>query len=319
MTAPIDVKGSTDGKIAVPARRLMETVRALPEVQVVFSADLSSNKVKMLTETGEYNFMGESHEEFPTMPQFKGEEKISLNSGTLHRLLSKTVFAVSNDELRPAMTGVLLQFVGKELRAVATDGHRLVRITYTNSAQTIGKRDVIVPAKALNLVNRSLEENSVEITVDSSHILFSFSNTTLTSRLIEESYPNYESVIPADNNRMLRVSRDLLLASVRRVALYSNTTTRQVRFSLKKDEMRIAAEDIDFGGEAREKVACEYKGEDLEIGFNSTYVVDILSHLDGEEVEFKFSSPVRAAIIGPAKQRENEDLLMLVMPMRLNA
>ncbi len=318
MTATIEVKGSTDGKIAVPARRLMETVRALPEVQVVFSADLSSNKVKMLTEMGEYNFMGESHEEFPNMPQFKGEEKISLNGGILHRLLSKTVFAVSNDELRPAMTGVLLQFVGKELRAVATDGHRLVRITYMNSVQTMGKRDVIVPAKALNLVNRSLEESNVEITVDSSHILFSFSNTTLTSRLIEESYPNYESVIPADNDRMLRVSRDLLLASVRRVALYSNTTTRQVRFSLKKDEMRIAAEDIDFGGEAREKVACEYKGEDLEIGFNSTYVVDILSHLDGEEVEFKFSSPVRAAIIGPAKQRENEDLLMLVMPMRLN-
>jgi DNA polymerase-3 subunit beta len=287
-------------------------------VQVVFSIDLSSNKVKMLTETGEYNFLGETHEEFPSMPQFKGEEKLSLNGDLLRRLLSKTVFAVSNDELRPAMTGVLLQFMGKELRAVATDGHRLVRITYTNSTQTGSKRDVIVPAKALNLVNRSLEESSVEITVDSSHLQFSFGNTTLTSRLIEESYPNYESVIPTDNDRILRVSRDFLLASVRRVALYSSSTTHQVRFSLKNNEMRIAAEDIDFGGEAKERVACEYKGEDLEIGFNSTYVVDILSHLDSDEVEFKFSSPVRATIIGPAKQRENEDLLMLVMPMRLN-
>jgi DNA polymerase-3 subunit beta len=318
MSATIEVKGGEDGKIAVPARRMMETIRALPDVQLLFTADLSSNKIKMVTDTGEYSLMGESSEEFPTIPQFKGEDKIHLNGDLLRRLLSKTIFAVSSDELRPAMTGVLLQFSGKELRVVATDGHRLVRINYTNLAQAKGKRDVIVPAKAMALVNRTLEESDSTIVVDTSHIQFSFGNTTLISRLIEESYPNYESVIPLDNDKTLIVSRDLLLASVRRVALYSSSTTHQVRFSLKKNEMRVAAEDIDFGGEAKEKVPCEYNNEELEIGFNSTYVVDLLSHMDAEEVEFKFSSSVRAAIVSPAKRRENEDILMLVMPMRLN-
>ncbi|MGH2568533.1 MAG: DNA polymerase III subunit beta, partial [Bacteroidota bacterium] len=170
-----------------------------------------------------------------------------------------------------------------------------------------------------NLVSKTIEGGEGTLTLDASHLQFSFGNTILTSRLIEENYPNYESVIPLDNDKQLTVNRDLLLASVRRVSLYSNATTRQVRFFLKKNEMRIAAEDIDFGGEAREKVHCDYNSEELEIGFNSGYVTDMLSHMDADEIVFKFSSPVRAAILSPAKPRDNEDILMLVMPMRLNA
>lgn len=319
MSATVEVKGSEDGKIAAPAKRIMETIRALPDVQLVFSADLSVNKIKMITETGEYALIGESSEEFPAIPQCKGEEKISLDSEMLRRMISRTIFSVSVDELRPAMTGVLLQLTPKEIRAVATDGHRLVRITYSGVAQTKEKKEIIIPAKALNLVNKSLEGGEGTLTMDSSHVQFLLGNTTLTSRLIEENYPNYESVIPLDNEKTLTVSKDLLLASVRRVALYSNATTRQVRFSLKKNEMKVAAEDIDFGGEAKEKVTCEYNDEELEIGFNSTYLIDLLSHIDADEIVFKFSSPVRAAIVSPAKQRDHEDVLMLVMPMRLNA
>ncbi|HXG38536.1 MAG TPA: DNA polymerase III subunit beta, partial [Bacteroidota bacterium] len=181
------------------------------------------------------------------------------------------------------------------------------------------KKDIIIPSKALMLVSKSIEDGETTLTIDSSHVQFTLGNTTLTSRLIEENYPNYESVIPLDNDKTLTVSRDILLASVRRVALYSNATTRQIRFSLKKNEMKVAAEDIDFGGEAKEKIPCEYSGDELEIGFNSTYIIDMLSHIDADEIVFKLSSPVRAAIIAPAKQRDHEDLLMLVMPMRLNA
>ncbi|MGH2567705.1 MAG: DNA polymerase III subunit beta, partial [Bacteroidota bacterium] len=151
ITASIDVKGSEDGKIAVPAKRIMETVRALPDVQLVFSADLSANKIKMITETGEYALVGESSDEYPTVPQFKGEEKIVLDGEFLRRMIARTIFSVSVDELRPAMTGVLLQLMPKELRVVATDGHRLVRVTYANVAQTKSKKEVIIPAKALNL------------------------------------------------------------------------------------------------------------------------------------------------------------------------
>lgn len=319
MAASIEVKGGEDGKIAVPAKRIMETIRALPDVQLVFTADLSANKVKMITETGEYALVGESSDEFPTIPQFKGEEKITLDGELLKRMINRTIFSVSVDELRPAMTGVLLQLTPKETRAVATDGHRLVRISYTSIAQSKSKKDIIIPSKALMLVSKSIENGETTLTIDTSHVQFTLGNTTLTSRLIEENYPNYESVIPLDNDKTLTVSRDILLASVRRVALYSNATTRQIRFSLKKNEMKVAAEDIDFGGEAKEKVSCEYSGDELEIGFNSTYIIDMLSHIDADEVVFKLSSPVRAAIIAPAKQRDHEDLLMLVMPMRLNA
>lgn len=319
MSATLDVKGSEDGKVAVPAKRLMETIRALPEIQVVFHADLSANKIKMITETGEYILMGESSDEFPTIPQFKAEEKIVFSGEMLRRMINRTLFAVSTDELRPAMTGILMQVKESELRAVVTDGHRLVRINYSGLVKTKVKKDIIIPAKAMNLVGRSAEDGENTLSIDATHVQFTFGNTTLTSRVIEEAYPNYESVIPLDNEKKLIVSKDLLLASVRRVSLYSSSTTHQIRCSMKKNEIRISAEDTDFGGEAKEKVACEYSAEDMEIGFNSHYLTDILSHIDADEIEFKLSSAVRAAIIMPAKQKPNEDVLMLVMPMRLNA
>jgi DNA polymerase-3 subunit beta len=319
MSAVVDVKGSEDGSITVPAKRLMETIRAMTDVIVIFFADLSSNKVKMITETGEYTLMGESSEEFPTIPQFKGEDQIVVDGNQLRRIIGRTNFSVSTDELRPAMTGVLFQVNQKEFRVVATDGHRLVRFNYVGLRQAKLKKDIIIPAKALNLVARTSEESESTITVDTSHVQFSFGSVILTSRLIEENYPNYESVIPLDHDKTLTVNRELLLGSVRRVALYSSTTTHQVRFSIKKDELKIAAEDIDFGGEAREKLHCRFDGEELEIGFNSNYITDILSHIDADEVTFKMSTPVRAATISPTTQKENEDILMLVMPVRLNA
>jgi DNA polymerase-3 subunit beta len=319
ISASMTVKGAEDGTIAVPAKRVMDTIRALPDVQLVFHADHSSHKVRMITESGEYNLVGESSEEFPTTPQFKSENEVTLNAHLLGAIIARTLFSVSTDELRPSMTGILLQFKENELRAVATDGHRLVRITHKEIKGGKAGKDVIVPSKALGLVGRTLEEGTCGLSVSGTHVQFTTGKVTLTSRLIEEAYPNYESVIPLDNEKKLRVSRDILLASVRRVALYSSSTTHQVRFSLKKDELRVTAEDVDFGGEAREKIVCQYAADEMEIGFNSTYVVDILSHIDSSEIVFKFSSAVRAAIITPAVTKENEDVLMLVMPMRLNA
>ena len=180
-------------------------------------------------------------------------------------------------------------------------------------------KDLIVPAKALQLASRSLEEADVTISVDSTHIQFNLGSTTLISRLIEEKYPNYESVIPLDNDKQMTVARDLLLASVKRVSLYSSTTTHQVRFVVSKSSVKIAAEDVDFGGEAKETIACAFSGDDIEIGFNATYVIDILSHIESDDVQFQFSSPVRAAVITPAENKPHQDILMLAMPMRLNA
>ena len=180
------------------------------------------------------------------------------------------------------------------------------------------KKDIVIPSKALALVSKLAEEGKTKILVNDSHIMFQFEGTTLISRLIEENYPNYESVIPQDNDRLLAVSKDQLLASVRRVSLYSSSTTHQIRLSVRKNELTVAAEDVDFGSEARETIPCDYSSEEMEIGFNSAYVVDVLTHIESDEAVFRFSSPTRAGIVGPRPQREKEDVLMLIMPVRLN-
>lgn len=315
----IDVKGSEDGTVTIPARRLLDTLRSLPDVQLVVSVDVASHKVKLITETGEYTIMGESSEEFPAVPQFKADQQNQIELTLLKKVIGGTAFAVSADELRPAMTGMLIQLSDKEFRAVATDGHRLVRYTTSSIKGIKAIEEIIIPSKALTLLAKSVEEAEGVMTTNASHVQFQFGSTTLTSRLIQEKYPNYESVIPLDNEKSLTIDREELLASVRRVALYSSSTTHQIRFSMKANELRVTAEDVDFGGEAREKLRCIYDGEDMEIGFNSTYVVDLLSHLDAESVTFRFNNPVRAAVVSPTNQRSGEDILMLVMPVRLNA
>jgi len=241
----------------------------------------------------------------------------------LRDIIERTAYAVSNDDLRPAMMGVLFQWKGDDFICVSTDGHRLVRIRYAGAAATEamrGARDVIIPAKALTLVQKSLHEGEVGMVFGRSHVRFSFSDMQLLSRIIDERYPNYESVIPLENDKHLVVHRAALHAAVQRCAIFSNALTNQVRFTIGKEETRVSAEDMDFGGEARETLPSSFTGdEELEIGFNARYVADALAHIDAEEVEFLFSSPTRAGLVKPRTQPTDTDLLMLVMPLRLNA
>ena len=317
-TSTIPVRGEQDGRVAVPAKRLIDTVRSFDSTDVKFSLDGATQKLSIETETGQYSLSGTSGSEFPPVPAFQGFIQFTMQGSMLKRLIHQTAFAVSTDELRPAMMGVLFQAKGTEGRAVATDGHRLVRFGYTLPKQGALKKDIIIPAKALHLIGRSLETGDVSVTVSDANVKFSFDNTVLVSKLIDESYPNYESVIPLENDKTLAINRDTLLASLRRVALYSNATTHQVRFSLSAGALTIYAQDIDFGGDAKETVQCTYDGESLEIGFNANYLLEILTHMEADEASFKFSTPTRAGIITPVAPREHEDILMLVMPVRLN-
>jgi len=312
------VKGSEDGIIAIPAKRLMETIRALPETTILLSGDSGSNKIEMKTESGVYRVTGESSENYPSVPAFKEHEELQIDNETLRRLINKTAFAASTDELRPAMTGILFQIKPKEIRAVSTDGHRLVKFTNSAFSSKNIEKDIIIPAKALNLVVKCIEDTPGKISLNESQVKFNLGDITLVSRMIDEKYPNYESVLPLENDRKLVVDKNQLLSSVRRTALYASSTTHLVRFSLNKNSVAVSAEDIDFGSEAKETLKCEYTSEPMEIGFNSFYVMDILSHLDTDEAVFMLSSPSRAAIVKPAEQRAGEDLLMLVMPVRLN-
>jgi len=319
MSVSMKIKSGQDGVMAVPAKRLFETVRALPSTDVVFAADETNSRIIMSTSNGEYKLTGESSENYPAIPSFKGTDEMEIENDTLRRLIAKTAFAVSSDELRPAMMGILFQVKKNEVRVAATDGHRLVRLITKNFSSKKMERDFIIPAKALNLVLKSANDATTTVSFNDTHAMFSFGDSMLISRLIEEKYPNYESVIPLDNEKKLVVDKNQLLSSVRRTSLYASSTTHQVRFSLKKGSITVSAEDIDFGSEARETLPCDYSAEALEIGFNSAYVIDMLSHLDTEEAVFMLSSPTRACVVQPVNQREGEDLLMLVMPVRLNA
>ncbi len=319
MSISLKVKATESGKIVVPAKRLIETVRSLPNTEVIFSIDLGSNKITMTTQNGEYKLTGESSDNYPTLAKFKLTDEVAVGNEVFRRIVNKTSFAVSSDELRPAMMGVLFQIKKNEIRAAATDGHRLVRIINTVFSDSKFERDIVVPAKALNLAVRSFEGNECSISLSDSHIRFTLGDVTLMSRLIEEKYPNYESVIPVDNEKKLVVNKNELLSSVKRTALYASSTTHQVRFSLKKNSVTVSAEDIDFGSEANETLACDYTADPMEIGFNAAYILDVLSHIDTDEVMMMFSTPTRAGIVKPTTQQKDESVLMLVMPVRLNS
>jgi len=318
ITISLQVSGSEDGRIAIPAKRLIDTIRALPDSSPTFVADITTNKIKITTENGEFTLIGENAKEFPSLPQFKGSDQVTLDNSSLKRIIQRTVFAVSTDELRPAMMGVLLEQRGTELRAVSTDGHRLVRFAQNLESTTPHDRSIIVPAKALSILGKSLDGGESSISLSETHIRFAFDKTILLSRLIDESYPNYESVIPSDNEKIMTIKREEIISSIRRVGLYASATTHQIRFDLKEGSLTVTAQDIDFGGDARETIKCDYTGDDLEIGFNSNYVLDILTHLEAEQVSFKLSSPTRAGLVSPASANHGEDVIMLVMPVRLN-
>ena len=319
MSVALKVKGVGDGKVAIPAKRLTETIRSLPTTEVMFTVDKESNKIVMMTANGEYKLTGESSDNYPTIASFNAIEEVKIDNEAIRRLINKTSFAVSTDELRPAMMGILFQIGKSEIRTVATDGHRLVRLVNSELSSAKVQRDIIVPAKALNLAAKSFDGSESNISFSDTHIMFSLGIVTLISRIIEEKYPNYESVIPVDNEKKLVVDKNQLIASVRRTALYASSTTHQVRFSLKKGSLTVSAEDIDFGSEAKETLSCDYSSEAMDIGFNANYIVDILSHVDTDEVVMMLSSPTRASIVKPTTQRNGENLLMLVMPVRLNS
>lgn len=304
------------GAVAIPARRLIETLRQLPDIPVAFEVDDKFN-VKFRTDKGTYKLVGDDPDEFPEVPNLDEGTTISTSKDIMLKAIDKTLFAVSNDDLRPAMMGVFFDIGPEESKFVATDGHRLVK--YIKSDLT-SEDDInfIVPEKALNLVQKALHDEDCDLTVTEDHARFKSGNTIVITRLINEQYPNYESVIPRDNDKNLVINKEQMLATVKRVSIFSSSTTRQIRLQLNPDKLTIRAEDIDMSSEAKETIACEYGDEEMEIGFNAKYLADVLGNVDGDEVFFEFSTPNRAGIVKPSEEDDNEQMLMLVMPVMLN-
>ncbi|TVQ66356.1 MAG: DNA polymerase III subunit beta [Balneolaceae bacterium] len=317
ITEYIEADIEEEGSVAIPARRLLETLRQLPNIQVFFEVD-SSHNVEFKTDKGKYKLVGEEADDFPKVPDMQSGTILNTETELIQKAVNKTMFAVSSDDLRPAMMGVYFDIGAGDSTFVATDGHRLVR--YKNSDFKSDKPlSFIVPDKALNLVSKSLDGDDCELTVSAEHARFSSGNTTVITRLINEQYPNYESVIPRDNEKVLLVDKAQILSTVRRVSVFSSSTTRQIRLLLQKDKLTIRAEDLDMSSEAKETISCDYNSDEMEIGFNARYLADVLSNVDGDEARFEFSSPNRAGIVKPAGEKEHETMLMLVMPVMLNS
>ena len=320
----LEVDTQEKGSIAVPARILIDTLKNLPEQPVTFTVDESTYTVEIQSANGRYRLSGENATDFPKVPMVEDGHEVEMPSDVLANAVSNTIFATSTDELRPAMTGVYVNLNGADSTFVATDGHRLIRYRRDDIGSG-SKSPIIIPRKALTLLRSVLPAENVSVSVkfNASNAFFKFAgasggNIQMVCRLIDERYPDYENVIPRDNNNTMTVNRATLLSSLKRIAIYANKTTHQVRLKVADNQLHISAEDIDFSNEANETLECEHPGEEIEIGFNARFLIEMLSNLDAKEVIFKFSQPNRAGLIEPSEKEDHEDVLMLVMPVMLN-
>ena len=315
----MDVEAKEGGNIAVPARTLLDTLKNLPEQPLTFTIDEDNLSIEVSSDNGRYKLAGETADDFPKIPTISDPSSVNIPSQVLARAISNVIYATTSDELRAAMTGVYMEFSDTNTTFVATDGHRLIRYRRVDITAE-EPSSIIVPRKALNLLRNSLpsENSNVTIEFNSSNVFFQFNNIRMISRLIDERYPDYENVIPANNNNTMSIKTNELLGSLKRIAIYANKTTNQVRFKITGSELQIFAEDLDFSNEANERLSCDHEGEDIDIGFNARFLVEMLGNVDSDEIALKLSEPNRAGLIFPADLDDEEDLLMLVMPVMLN-
>ncbi len=320
MTTSLTVETNENGRIAIPSRILLDTLKSLPEQPVTILVDDKTFGIEIKAGDGNYKLSGENGEDFPKIPVVENASSVSLPASVLAEAINKTIFAVSNDELRPAMTGVYCQLSPQHFTFVATDAHKLVRYRRMDAHSTT-TTSFIMPKKALTLLKSSLPTEDVDVSVEynSTSAFFKFGNINLVCRLIDERYPDYDAVIPLNNPNKLTIDRLAFLGSLSRVAIYANKTTHQVRLKIEGNELNISSEDIDFSNEAHEKLTCQYEGEDMEIGFNARFLIEMLRNLSCEEVSLEMSTPNRAGLLLPQGGDENEDVLMLVMPVMLNS
>ncbi len=315
----IDVESNEEESIAVPARLLLETLKTFPEQPLTFSSTDSST-IEISSNHGKYALAYAASEEYPKPATVSDASSTSIIGDILSTAITNTLFASGNDDLRPIMSGVFFQLNSNEMTFVATDAHKLVKYKRTDF-QSSSSAEFIMPKKPLTILKSILmgSESEVKIEYNESNVRFSFEETTLVCRLIDGKYPNYEAVIPKENPNVMTINRHLFLNSVKRVSIFSNKTTHQIRLRLAGAELHISAEDIDYSNKAEERLGCSYQGEDMQIGFNARFLVEMLNNLKSEEVQLELSVPNRAGILTPLhSNEEHEQITMLVMPVMLN-
>ncbi len=319
MSSTIEIESDIDGNIAIPAKLLLDTLKTFPEQPLTFTAD-ENNTIEISSNHGKYALAYADGNEFPKTIALDEPSTTTITGDVLETAISKTIFATGNDDLRPVMSGVFFQFSTENLTFVATDAHKLVKYT-RNDVSASQTAEFIMPKKPLNLLKGIIAgHDEVVIEYNESNAKFTFENTTLTCRLIDGKYPNYEAVIPKENPNVLTINRTQFLNSVRRVSIFSNKTTHQIRLKVAGAELNISAEDIDYSNKAEERLTCDFQGDDMQIGFNSRFLTEMLNNLTSDEVQLEMSLPNRAGILTPTSDlEEGEHVTMLVMPVMLNS
>lgn len=323
MTSEIELDNvEGEGCVAIPAKILIETLKLIPETPIIFVIDTENKILKFTAANGEYDAPCFDGQEFPKVNEIQNPSSFDIEAPILQRAISKTLFATGTDELRPNMMGVLCELSSENVTFVATDAHKLVRYR-NNRVKTDEFASFILPKKPIahlkNILSDANQLVHVEYSQETNHIRFAYKNLVLYAALKEGKYPNYEAVIPQDNPNKFVVSRDEFLKSIRRVGIYSNQSTFQVRVSLSEEKTSITAEDMDYSNKAAEDITGEFIGEAMNIGFNAKFLREMLENMDSEQIRIEMSQPNRAALILPEKEFDSdENLLMLIMPVMLN-
>ena len=315
MITTLEVQSEENGKVAVPAKMLLDMLKNLPEQPCTFLVK-EKFQIEMAYDNGKLKTSGFDGDEFPKLPNVENKSSIKISGDILSKAINKTLFATGSDDLRPVMSGVYCHFSPADITFVATDAHKLVRYKRTDAAAT-GSSAFILPKKTLNLLKSNLRgDEEILLEYNDSNAVFTFNDIIIVCRLIDGKYPNYEAVIPKENPNVLTIDRLQFLGSIKRVAIFSNKTTHQIKLKLAGSELSLFAEDVDFANEASERLTCYYDGDDMEIGFNSRFLLEMLNNLDTPEVKLSMSEPSRAGLLTPSNNSNaDEDILMLVMPV----
>ena len=312
LVTTLEAKSDDQGKFAVPAKIFQDFVKTYGEqpltLSVKDSEDGNGSLLEILDEKDNFAVALDNAEDYPELPEFDASQSVKISAGILSEALTNTLFATSNDSLRPVMTGVLFQFKEDETNFVSTDSHRLV----------VYKRTDLINAEPMAIFKNVLANSNDEVIIEFNENMakFTFGNNIWICRLIDGKYPNYSAVIPKENPNVLTINRNLLLSSIRRASIMSNKSTNQVRFKLSGNILHLHAEDTEYANKADMQIPCDYNGEDINIGFSSKFLTEMLSVLSSDDITMKMSQPNRPGIIEPVDGLEaEENILMLSMPV----
>ncbi|WP_297099033.1 DNA polymerase III subunit beta [uncultured Draconibacterium sp.] len=310
-----------EGAVAVPAKLITDTLKEFPEQPLTFQIDGESYLVEIYSDNGKFSIMGQNAEDFPEQPQLdeEGASSIDVSHVVLQKGIEKTLFATADDELRPVMNGIYVELTPDFMSFVASDAHKLVRYRRLD-AKAEFESSFILPKKPASLLKNLLpkEEFDVKLEFDDKNAFFTLSNYKLICRLVEGNYPTYNSVIPTNNPNKMIIDRLNFFNTVKRVSVFSNQASNLVKLNISDNQLVVSAQDIDFSISAVERINCEYEGEEIEIGFKSTFLQEILTNISTGDVKVEMSDPTRAGLLLPAENEEDEDMLMLLMPMMIN-